>query len=183
MYFKQINLLIPQINYEPYIDKHVVSYGKNKLLSYYTLKNEAKDPIFALLPEKLRDKVDVLYCHSGSIEPNVVPHIDNGVNVSVNFYLETAGASTLFFKQKENTTATPTSNIDSTTISNTTGKVFNLNQLDFVSAFKAYPGDAYILDTSKVHAVKGLELPSIRKFICIQTGKYTFNEFVEMFND
>jgi hypothetical protein len=183
MYFKKINLQIPHLNYEDFIDSHLVSYGKNKLLSYYRLKPEGKNAVLNALPAELMHKVEVLYCHSGQIEPNVVPHIDNGISVSINCYIETANATTIFFEKKESTIAKPTPGIDSSSVKHTNGFIFDVKDLNFASSFKADAGDSYILDVSKIHAVKGLDLPSIRKFICIQTSKFTFDQFVELFSD
>lgn len=181
MYFKKINFTVPNIDYEPYIDSHLVSYGKNKLLSYYRLKHEAKKPIIDSLPAELIDNVEILYCHSGQIEPDVIPHIDNGISVSINCYLDTADAHTIFFEKKKNVEGMPTTGIDSAEISHKNGLIFNIEELDFICAFKAYPGDSYILDVSKIHAVKGLNLPSVRKFICIQTSRFSFQDFSSMF--
>lgn len=93
------------------------------------------------------------------------PHKDIGQMTTMNLYLETSDEVTYFWEPKENAVALDV------------GGAFGYspNDLILTSSFKAKPGDAYLLDISKIHSVSRAS-SSVRKFIQLKWRNVPFSE-------
>lgn len=77
----------------------------------------------------------------------IPPHTDNQIKMVLNYYLETADATTYFWKPNRNKLSTIKldNQID--------GKLFQPNELECTGTFKADKFDLWMLNVSEIHSV------------------------------
>ena len=142
-------------------------------ISYYEADIEMDTEIKKYIPEKYRKYFGVnLMIISG---PYIPPHVDDGVLVTMNFYMETSNACTYFHQVKDNILPT----IKTLPAQKTTGKFFAIEDLETVNQFKANRGEVYLLDVSKIHSVS-VENSSDREAYCLQTNELTYTQVLEI---
>ena len=156
MYYQKLNLSLPNINYADHTSHYLMTYGQKKLLTYYRLNEFATDLVAAILPSSLKPYITCIdYVYSGTTCPVIMPHIDNGVKTNINFYIETADATTSFYEPIADGLPTPISDPNAA-YGNIGGKIFPWHTVKSITSFKANPGDCYLLNVSKPHSVIGL---------------------------
>jgi hypothetical protein len=181
MYYRKLNLSLPNINYAENTSHYLMTYGQKKLLTYYKLNELTANMVVDILPNSLKKHVtSVDWVFSGTQSPVIMPHIDNGVLTNINFYLETAEATTRFYEPITDGIPTPISDPNAT-YGNIGGKIFPWHTVRAVEDFKANPGDCYLLNVSKPHAVIGLAIPTQRKFVTVMFEKLDFNSVLTHF--
>jgi len=175
MCFKKINLTFPTIDYEQNISHYLMSYGNQKLLTYYRLNDYACAEVLKCIPDLLKEHVTSIdWVVSGTESANIAPHIDNGVICNINYYLETADAVTSFYEAIGE--GSPTTIVDEKgTYGQLGGRVYSWLEVIPKTHFVAKDNDCYLLDVSKVHSVTKLALPRQRK-IAIQTNVLAIKE-------
>ena len=182
MYFKQLDLTFPTINYEQNISHYLMSYGSKKLLTYYRLNEYACAEVLKCIPNGLKEQVTSIdWVVSGVESSTIVPHIDNGVICNINYYLETANAFTSFYEANSSGCLTPMVD-EHGTYGNLGGKVFNWNDVRLKTGFVAKNNDCYLLNVSKVHAVTRLNVPKQRKFVTVMFEKIDFDAVLSHFS-
>jgi hypothetical protein len=105
----------------------------------------------------------------------IPPHIDNDLQIVINYYIQTANATTYFWKPNQNTLSTAQVENQSD------GKLFRENELECTGQFKAETNDLWILDVSKIHSVGKLYCPknnTLRIAYCIQSNKIKFSDLI-----
>lgn len=101
--------------------------------------------------------------------PHIPPHIDNQTITTVNFYIDTAGATTTFYEDI---------NTDGEKLANhTTGALFDKSNLTETSSFVAEPGDVYVLDIRKIHSVDFADENVKRVALVVQSTEFTIDDF------
>lgn len=143
--------------------------GVFKGLHYHFADIENADELMAVIPEKHRKD----FCLSiVEINTNVPPHTDSGIKAAINFYIQTDGCSTRFFKPKN--TAPRTHRIEH---QHDGGFIFDEADLDEVGSFVAQDDEAWLIDVTKPHAVNpgGLRIAAQ-----IATNSYDFNQVLSM---
>jgi len=155
------------------IEKEKVRYGLESGgvfygIKYYEIKWLDKTSPLDLFPEFMHKDLIVIYM---TINHAAYPHTDSGIEVSVNFYMNTTDEATNFYEFS----------VDEPTIAKlpnqTNGSVFSLDEIKKVCSFKAKDGDIYILNVSKIHSVmdeKLAPLPKTRKAIVVNSEIYSY---------
>ena len=93
------------------------------------------------------------------------PHKDIGVMTTMNLYMQTSGEVTYFWE--------PKAGIEPLDVGG--AFAYSVSDLILTGSFKAEPGDAYLLDISKVHSVTRTS-SSVRKFIQLKWRNIPFTE-------
>jgi len=159
----------------------IVSYGTRlddntfKGISYSNIEVANNDEIFNLIPDRFKK-----YFMIGIMEVThkIPPHTDSNVLSTINIYINTDNCLTQFYKFKNK-------HLDKTQIENqTTGFLFKPEDLETTDNFIAEPNDAYLLNVSQPHAVipQGA-LDIYRTAIVLQSGKFSFEEVIEMLKE
>jgi hypothetical protein len=114
-------------------------------LSYYPITASLASVVFNALPLALRPNTTVAACVISG-ESNV-PHADHDCLSKINVYLETGDARTIFFNKPEK----PGFVYPGTDKPNVYG--LREHRLRSYFEFSARPGEAWLLDVSKIHCV------------------------------
>jgi hypothetical protein len=121
-----------------------VIYG-DKVITYTKAVTEHSDEIFGVILEEYRKYFGLNLMR---ITDQVPPHTDSRIQTCINFYIKTENATTRFYETKNE------NGIKKYQIANQTdGYMFENKNLEEVAHFKANPGDAYVLNVSKIHGV------------------------------
>jgi hypothetical protein len=160
--FKKINFKLDNLDFERLKGSVVTSYGRapRPVLTYYRLK----DPEYlkSLMPAGMFAGIPPLQVQLAEIvgSGHLLPHIDHNISACANYYVETNGSTTHFYKKKEDGQgfAYP---------GRAAANIFTLDQVDCVDQFVAEQNDMYLLNVSKIHSVDSPN-PGIRKFISWQ---------------
>jgi hypothetical protein len=103
---------------------------------------------------------------------DIPPHIDNDLNVVLNYYIETADATTKFWNAKNDKLTT-------TKIKNqNNGRLFDKDELECIGNFKANSNDMWMLDVSKIHSVEA-PINELRIAYCFQSNKITYSDIIK----
>jgi hypothetical protein len=170
MYFAKLNLKHKISESDFKIVKENVSYGS---LTHYSVDFNKIEILKSILPKEVRDDFHYsLMTANGTVSP----HIDSDVTVGINFYIETGDCLTTFYKKSKNSSSYK---IDV----QTDGEFYLEDGLEVVAEFKAENNDIYLLDLKKIHSVKNEHSKNfLRKTICLQSVKYTFEETKSFLN-
>ena len=126
--------------------KSIASYGKNRNetfvgINYSMVVTPDAELAFSVIPKSYRKD---FYLALMEVNTFIPPHVDTGVLSTINFYIKSDGCTTQFYKFK------PTA--DQSRVG-TKGYVYDIKDLCEADSFVANDGEAYLLDTTKVHAV------------------------------
>jgi hypothetical protein len=108
----------------------------------------------------------------------IPPHIDNDLQIVMNYYVQTANATTYFWKPNQST-------LSIVQVENQSdGKLFRESELECIGQFKAETNDLWMLDVSKIHSVGKIDNPNptqniLRIAYCIQSNKIGFSEVIK----
>lgn len=146
--------------------------GTFRGIKYSSVKTDIEQQLFELIPEQHR-------CHFivAAMEVNVKipPHIDSKITATINFYIKTDNCLTQFYSL--NTRKPKTKQIEN----QTTGHLFEIEDLEEVDNFIAKPGEIWVLDVSKPHSVIPCEDGDINRVaLCLQNRKFNFDEILEL---
>lgn len=152
------------------------SYGKFPKISYYTIK----DPAYLenIFPDKICKIKPTTVFYSDILGAGKLwPHRDHNVSCCINFYFESNEAVTVFHKEKENSSGPwkyPGKN---------SSNIFEFENVDYVTEFRARDGEAYLLNVSEIHSVT-MPPPGIRRFITWQwaPADASFEDVLENLN-
>jgi hypothetical protein len=110
-----------------------------------------------------------------TIDCIIPPHTDTEIITSINFYLQTEGCTTTFYKPKVDV-------IKTVQIENqTNGHIYFEGDLIEVDSFVAKDMEIWLLDVSQIHGVKG-EF-NLRKAITLGTFVHKYKDVVEMLKE
>lgn len=137
---------------------------------------ENSDELISVIPERYKGN-----CWLYLLESNfrIPPHTDSEVSTIINFYIKTDGCITQFYYPNEDAKRKQIKN-------QTTGHILRKKDLIKSESFIAQPGDAYLLDVSKPHAVLP---PGPRLFyknrvaVTLQIMDKSFDEVLEMLKE
>lgn len=112
-----------------------------------------------------------------TINREVPPHVDNAISCVINIYLETSNCITQFYSTSSDEKSFQIAN-------QTNGRIFDIGCLQPVDSFVANPGDIYILDVSKPHAVwpEYPGAPIKRTALCYQIRGMPFDTVISIVN-
>lgn len=142
--------------------------------SFVDVKNNKE--LMKVIPERYRDLCGLYLLESNYRIP---PHVDSEISTAINFYVKTDGCATQFYYPNDDARKKQIRN-------QTTGCILNQKDLIKSESFIAQPGDAYLLDVSKPHAV----LPTRPKLfyknrmaVTLQIEDKSFDEVLEMLTE
>ena len=176
--FKKLNITFdkPEYNYGTLISEYgyALYEGQKKFKIGYHFCNDYKE-MYNVIPEQYRKYFNLEIM---DIYGSVTPHIDNSIKATINFYLQTGNAETVFYDLIDENGSLQIKN-------NGNGYVFTLNSLKKVSSFIANDNDVYILDTSKPHSVNFPKTNpnGYRTAIILQTKKFTYEQVLDMLKE
>ena len=164
------------------VNETYISYGltDNKIfkgITYSKIDTLFKSKIYSLIPEE-----DQKHFSMSVMELNwtIPPHTDSIITTTINFYVMTGNCVTQFYKLKPEIVEPKIPNWVPPT--QTTGRMFSLDELDEVDNFVANPGEIYLLDVTKPHSVR--RPPNVefvdRVAVCLQSSKFNFDETVQL---
>ena len=142
-------------------------------ISYYSLPKLTTAKILDLIPDSIRQ---YMMTTAMVINRTEIPaHIDNEIKVSINFYIETADATTYYHKIKNGTESSRVK-----LPNQTNGVIFLPECLDTVGEFTAEPGDVWVLDVTQPHSVscKG---NGLRTAYCAQSNIIKYSDAMDAF--
>lgn len=145
-----------------------------KGISFYDIDNYDKDLILSVIPERYRDD---FFMREMKINRNIPPHTDSYVTATINFYVKALDCQTNFYKKVDNSLG-----VKMTT--QTDGRTFSADNLEFTGSFIAETDDVWLLDVSCPHSVKSLNKdPVDRIAIVLQSSKYNFEQVYAMLKE
>ena len=170
-FFKKLNLL-HDLPFFPSSDL-MQSFGEDtghgwQGISYYSAHPRVVNKVLTTLPADYRSKFSVSLMIINQME--LPAHTDNGILVSVNFYIETAGAITKFHKVKTGQQA-KTRKLEN----QDDGAIFDADCLDLVGEFKANKNEVWVLNVKEPHSVS-CSTNSIRTAYCLQSNVVSYEQ-------
>jgi hypothetical protein len=161
--YRKIDLKLPPIEIDRVKGDMAFEYHGGVLVLYKIkdldyFENLYKDKIqFSIKPD--------LITYIEIIGPGAVPHID-GATATLNYTIDDASCITSFWRVDERIETAPVERVDEWG-NLTKSKVMAYDERDLVrlTSFKANPGDAYLLDVSKIHSVFKPKYDTVRKFL------------------
>jgi hypothetical protein len=156
--------------YGSVINGNKVGYGALNVDS-----EETKKVIMSIIPVKYQNDfaIDMIEIFGGELPP----HSDANIITAINFYLDTADGVTTFYKPKQNVSLRQ-ENI----MNETSGYVYNVEDLDIVSSFVAQSGDVYLLDVSSIHSVK-TDPNKIRRAYALKSKRYDYYQTLQILKE
>ena len=143
-----------------------------KGIDYKLIWTPEAQKIYGVLPERYWPDFHLTIMTIDCIIP---PHTDTEIITSINFYLQTEGCTTTFYKPKNDITNT-------VQIKNqTNGQIFYEDDLVEVDSFVAKDNEVWLLDVSQIHGVKG-EF-NLRKAITLGTFIHKYEDVLEMLKE
>ena len=142
-------------------------------ISYFSLSTLTAARVLSFIPTSIRR-----YMMATAMvinRPEIPAHIDNAIKVSINFYIETANATTYYHKIKDG--------LEASTIklhNQTNGRIFLPECLDTIGEFTAESGDVWVLDVTQPHSVscKG---DGSRIAYCVQSEIISYSDVLRAF--
>jgi len=141
-------------SFTPVADR--VSYGGR--ISYKHVTTPEKDKLYSIISEPFRNLFGLTVMN---ITDQVPPHTDTGIKTAINFYIKTENARTIFYKENTRSEKFQIPN-------QTNGYVFKDDNLTEADSFVALPGEAFVLNVSKIHSVKSSN--TINDRVALQLG-------------
>ena len=148
-YFKRIAVDLPDIVVSEG-EREIIRYGRDTSDGFQGIKyNDCGPVITGLAP--ILDRIPIQH-HAKfiplymTINRDVIPHIDSGVNTVINIYLKAGGYMTDFNKPKEGRKPFKMEN-------QTNGECYHFDDVDLIDRFVAANGHVYVMDVTKLHSV------------------------------
>ena len=171
-YFIKLNLAFncPEVTAGEVEDQHgFIVDGVFRGIWYANLDDKKLDVFKKIIPLQHQNK----FCLSlMSVNSMIFPHTDSDAKAVINFYLKTEGCITQFYEVKADA---KNYQIES----QTDGNCYSLDDLEVGPSFIAQPGDVYLLNVKKPHAVYPFTADKIlinRSALNLSTSKLTFEE-------
>jgi len=155
-----------------------IKFGNNILnefkgIEYFDIKLNNESNIYSIIPEKYRKDFCVTLM---KINTQIPPHTDSGINVTINFYIETENCVTQFYKPKNIPQKHQIEN-------QTNGFLFEKKDLMPTSNFVANKNDVYVLDVSQPHSVYSNETIKERIGLSLATNSHSYKDVIDMLKE
>jgi hypothetical protein len=142
-------------------------------LSYFAVEGETEAALLGILPAAWRPHFACSYlvaCHH-----DIPPHIDNGIRLSLNYYVQTAQATTSFYRFKAGDAAVKRlSNHDP----GTPAGLYRREDLALAGSFCAQPHELWALDVTQPHDVVSAPGAGDREAYCLQSRTVGYEELL-----
>ena len=144
--------------------------------------------IYSVIPKRYWDD---FYLTVMTINSILLPHRDNDLISTINFYLKTDNCKTVFYKEKEgaqfwqpeNIITRPKSKLEVEEEVAYVKAVYDLDDVEEIASFTAQNGEAWLLDVNEIHNVVPLGEFQSRKAIALRTKKYNYSEVYDMLKE
>jgi hypothetical protein len=144
--------------------KYVLSYGP---IHYYTVLGNPFP--FKLIKAWKPDLVR--WVEITGTQP-AGPHRDHGITTTLNCYMDAPSGETKFWREGANSAPFRVKGA-------VTSNGYVQSTLDFVDSFKAFTGDAYLLNVSEIHSVEK-EIDVNRRFIQLSWNTVPFDQVLKL---
>lgn len=135
-------------------------------IEYFNISFDTKN-LLKIIPPQYRENFCITLM---KINTEVPPHTDTGILVTINYYYKTSNSITTFYKFKNEPRKYQIEN-------QTDGYLFHEEDLEETGHFQADPYEAWILDVSQPHSVKG---GGDRVAISLATNTYNYEQVCNM---
>lgn len=143
-----------------------------KGIDYKKIWTPEPKKIYGILPEKYWKDFHLTVM---TINCKIPPHTDTEIITSINFYLQTEGCRTIFYKPKVEKPRT-------VQVENqTNGHIYFEEDLEEVDSFVAKDFEVWALDVTQIHSVQG-EF-KLRKAITLGTFVHKYKDVIEMLKE
>lgn len=147
-----------------------------------------QEKIYSVIPRRYWDD---FYLTIMTINHVLLPHRDNDLITTINFYVKAGKCRTVFYKEKEgaqiwqpeNVITRPKSKLEVDTEVMYVKAVYDLEDVEELDSFMAKDGEAWLLDVSEVHNVVPIEEFTERKAIALRTKKHSYIEVYNMLKE
>lgn len=137
-----------------------------KGIEYFDIKFDSKR-LIQIIPKQYQEDFCITLM---KINTEVPPHTDTGIKTTINFYYKTSDCITTFYKFKDTPRKYQIEN-------QTDGYLYHEEDLEQTGFFQAKPYEAWILDVSQPHSVKGV---GDRVAISLATNTYSYEQVCNM---
>lgn len=142
-------------------------------ISYYVVDGDVEAMLLGILPEALRPRFLCSYMVAN--HHDIPPHIDNGILISLNYYVATADATTTFYRFRQpRPAARQLENNDPGSASG----LYRREDLDVAGSFRARPHELWALDVTQPHDVAGPAGRGDREAYCLQSREVGFAQLL-----
>jgi hypothetical protein len=146
------------------------------------------DRIYSVIPKKYHED---FYLTIMTINSVLLPHRDNDLISTINFYVDAGNCRTVFYQEKEgadfwqpeNIITRPKSKLEVEEEVAYVKAVYDLEDVNEIDSFIAKNGEAWLLDVSEIHNVVPLSEFTTRKAIALRTKKYGYIEVLDMLKE
>lgn len=147
--------------------------GENgKGIDYKKVWSPEAEKIYGILPRKYWQDFHLTIMTIDCIIP---PHTDTEIITSINFYLQTEGCRTVFYKPKNN-------DLKTIQVKNqTNGHIYFEEDLIEVDSFIAKDFEVWLLDVTKIHGVQGDF--NLRKALTLGTFVHKYEDVFKMLKE
>jgi len=142
-------------------------------LSYFHVDGPIEAALLGVLPEALRSRFLCSYMVAN--HHDIPPHIDNGIQLSLNYYVVTADATTSFYRFKQPHALVD--RLDNNDPGSASG-LYRRKDLDLVGSFVANAHELWALDVSQPHDVVSRAGQGTREAYCMQSRTVSFAELL-----
>ena len=146
------------------------------------------EKIYSVIPKRYWDDFVLTIM---TINHVLLPHRDNDLISTINFYVKAGKCKTAFYKEKpgaqiwqpENVITRPKSKLEVDTEVKLVKAVYDVEDVEEIDNFIAKDGDAWLLDVNEIHNVVPLEEFTERRAIALRTKKYSYIEVYDMLKE
>lgn len=141
-------------------------------IDYKKVWSPEAEKIYGILPKKYWQDFHLTIMTIDCIIP---PHTDTEIITSINFYLQTEGSRTVFYKPKNN-------DLKTIQVKNqTNGHIYFEEDLIEVDSFIAKDFEVWLLDVTKIHGVQGDF--NLRKALTLGTFVHKYEDVLNMLKE
>lgn len=141
-------------------------------IDYKKIWSPDVDNLLKVIPKRYWDDFHLTLM---TINRDIPPHTDTEIITTINFYIETGGAKTVFYEPiVDNPRTAQVEN-------QTDGHIYFKEELKEVGSFTAKDFEIWVLDVKKIHSVEG-EV-TMRKAVTLGTFKHPYSAVIEMLKE
>ena len=141
-------------------------------IDYKKVWSPEAEKIYGILPKKYWQDFHLTIMTIDCIIP---PHTDTEIITSINFYLQTEGCRTVFYKPKNN-------DLKTIQVKNqTNGHIYFEEDLIEVDSFIAKDFEIWLLDVTQIHGVQGNF--NLRKALTLGTFIHKYEDVLKMIKE
>jgi hypothetical protein len=158
------DILNSRIKFGDYVE------GEFKGIEYFNVYYPDSFSLYKFIPPQYWENFCMTLMKINTVIP---PHTDTGINVTINFYLQTDDCVTQFYKFKEQPKKYQIKN-------QTNGFIFEESNLEPAGKFISEKNQVYVLDVTQPHSVKPLGKIKERMGLSLATNTYSYEQVCKM---